>query len=293
MGETLLARSALRPEGAFADLAAWRKVLARGGDARSWLGDLVTADVAGLEPGRAVRALLLSPTGRIRADLTVAGLEDGFLLLQHPGQPRSAADLLAPYRLSSDVELVDRTGDLGVVAFPGDDVPPRAPGARSAPSCLGRGADLVLQGGTQPIRRAAEAAGLREASAEDLEGWRVERGAARFPVDLSEASLPHEAALDRLVDVEKGCFLGQEAVAKVRNLGHPPWLVLAGGVAGTARPGETVRAEDRDVGEVTSAALVEGGTAVIVRVRWEARDLPLRTASGAPVEVSGPATGPS
>lgn len=267
-------------------------MLVGGDDAPSWLGDLVTAEVADLDPGRAARSLLLTPTGRIRADFTIAAREDGFLLLQHPEQPRSVADLLTPYVLSSDVVVEDRTGSVGVLAFPGGEPPPDVSAERSAPSCLDRGVDLVVAAPTEDVRRAAEAAGFREASEDEVEGWRVEDGSARFPVDLTEASLPHEAGLDRIVDHEKGCFLGQEAIAKVRNLGHPPWLVLAGLAEGTTEAGEGVMAGDREVGAVTSAATVEEGTAVILRVRWDARDHSLRTASGMSLEVSGLASGP-
>src|SRR4029450_7615627 len=79
----------------------------RGADAEGWLNDLVTASVDGIPEGEALRSFLLSPTGRVRADLRVlrARSGDGFLLLQAPDQPEAIADLLAPYVLSSDVEL--------------------------------------------------------------------------------------------------------------------------------------------------------------------------------------------
>ena len=92
----------------FVDRSADRKLTVRGADARGWLGDLVTADVATLEPGTSRRTLLLSPTGRIRADLLIAGGgDDGFLVMQSTDQPEPAIDLLSPYVLSSSVELED------------------------------------------------------------------------------------------------------------------------------------------------------------------------------------------
>lgn len=292
MTEPSAARSALRSGRAFVDLAAWTKLLVRGSDARSWLGDLVTADVAGLAPGCAARSLLLSPTGRIRADFSVAALGDGFLLVQGPGQPRSVADLLAPYVLTSEVELEDRTAELTLVAFPGGEPSPDVPGLRSTPSSLGTGVDLIAARDRDGIGRAARAAGMEEAQPDAVEAWRVERGVARFPVDLTETSLPHEAALDHAIDHAKGCFLGQEAVAKVRNLGHPPRLVLAGRSPGEVAPGDPVLAGGREAGAVTSASALEEGWAVIFWVRWEARDGPMETADGGRLEVAGPASGP-
>jgi hypothetical protein len=115
---------------------------------------------------------------------------------------------------------------------------------------------------------------------EALESWRIERGAARFPIDLGEASLPHEAGLDDLIDHEKGCYLGQEAVAKVRNLGHPPFAALAVRPDRSVNVGEEVLVDEEPVGSVTSAT--EGPPrAAIARVRWWARAASLRTGSGA------------
>src|SRR6266540_722172 len=77
---------------AFADLSSWRKVAVSGGDAFEWLNDLVSADLSGLGPNRARRSLLLSPTGRIRAEFTVAAPDGPLMLVQDPDQPRSMMD---------------------------------------------------------------------------------------------------------------------------------------------------------------------------------------------------------
>ncbi|MDQ4107666.1 MAG: hypothetical protein M3138_02520, partial [Actinomycetota bacterium] len=104
---------------AFAELAGWRTVAVRGGDARGWLDDLVTADVEGLAEGCTRRSLLLTPTGRIRADFHVARVAGSFLLVQAPGQPEHVDEILAPYVLSSDVELDDLSERSLIVAVLG------------------------------------------------------------------------------------------------------------------------------------------------------------------------------
>ena len=55
--------------------------------------------------------------------------------------------------------------------------------------------------------------------------WRIARGDPRMGVDFEAGSLPAESGLERLIDMTKGCFLGQESVAKIRNLGHPPTVL--------------------------------------------------------------------
>ena len=268
---------------AYVELLGWRIVEVSGADARAWLHDLLMADVASLSPGRALRALMLKPTGHIRADLTVACRADGFLLIQDPRQPTPIDRLLAPYVLSADVRLDDRTGELRAVAFP--ERP--AEGADAyAPSATGPGHDVILA-----REGVVEARGAEEVGLEPVEAWRIARGEARFPQDLGERSLPNEAGLEALIeDAEKGCFLGQEAVAKTRTLGRPPFAVIRARAEGPLEEGQTVRAGDDEVGEVTSATGVDGGWALIARVRWSSRQGPL-TANSRAIEVGGLATG--
>src|SRR5262245_43989033 len=95
---------ALERGSAIAPLPGWRTISVEGGDAWRWLQDLVTAGLADLDHGQSRRSLLLTPTGRIRADFHVARLDQGFLLLQDPEQTPIDA-LLEPYVLSSDVAL--------------------------------------------------------------------------------------------------------------------------------------------------------------------------------------------
>lgn len=237
------------------DLEGWTLTEVRGADAQGWLNDLVTASMEGIRDGEAVRSLLLSPTGRIRADFHVLRSPgEGFLLLQGPGQPEAVATLLAPYVLSSDVELVaaDPTGLL---------VTPRPGPAWTA--TLGDPGDAVRVG------------------AEALEAWRIRHGIAGFPIDLDADSLPAEAGLDAepVIDRTKGCYLGQESVARVRNLGHPVRLVLAVRADAPLHPGLAVLAEGAQAGTVTSVEPA-GGSGAMVRIRWDAREADLIAAGG-------------
>jgi folate-binding protein YgfZ len=283
---------ALREGRAAVDLSSWRKLHVLGSEARGWLNDLISADVADLQPGVAQRSLLLTPTGRIRADFTAAAMDDGFLLIQDSEQPEPLLTLLAPYVLSSDVALEDRTRDHALVAFPGKEEVPAGDWRTWRPSCLGPGSEVLGdQAQLQGLRSAVpdrELVGL-----EALEAWRIERGEPRFGVDLLTDSLPHEAGLEELIAYGKGCFLGQEAVAKVRNLGHPPHVVVPGTADGEVGPGDAVQADGADAGLVTSAtARPDGRMAVIVRIRWPLRDASLRTTAGAEIRLGGTAPVP-
>jgi len=261
---------ALEQERAFVDLRGWGLTEVRGTDAQGWLNDLVTASVVGLAEGEALRSFLLSPTGRIRADVRVlrARAGDGFLLLQETAQPETIADLLAPYILSSDVEL-----------------------ARADPRGL-----LVRPRPSLGWTAAWEARddGSVAAGPEALEAWRIRHGFARFPVDLDADSLPAEAGLDvePLIDRSKGCYLGQESVARVRNLGHPPRLVVGVRAEVPLRPGTRVRSRGDGVGSVTSVE-PRGGSSAMVRIRWDARDTKLTAEGGVALERREPSIGSS
>ena len=122
----------------FVDRSNDRTLVVRGADARGWLGDLVTADVASLEPGSSRRSLLLTATGRIRADLWITRIDrDAFVVLQAIDQPEPVEDVLRPYVLSSAVALEDATGRRSTHAFPGRGeivtVPREDPVRRSGP----------------------------------------------------------------------------------------------------------------------------------------------------------------
>jgi folate-binding protein YgfZ len=261
---------ALEQERASVGLEGWGLTEVRGADAEGWLNDLVTAAIDRLAEGEALRSFLLSPTGRIRADVFVlrSRASDGFLLLQSPGQPDAIADLLAPYVLSSEVELAPHDPS-------GLHVGPR-PGPGWAAGWEAPDAGSVTVG------------------TEAFESWRIRLGLARFPVDLNPDSLPAEAGLDiePVIDRTKGCYLGQESVARVRNLGHPPRVVLGVRAETRLRPGAPVRSNGADVGSVTSVE-PRAGLEGIVRIRWDARERELLADADIPLVRQGtPIGGP-
>jgi tRNA-modifying protein YgfZ len=273
---------ALREERAFVDLSLWRKVRVSGSDARSWLNDLLTAEVGSLAPGHARRALLLTPTGRIRADVQVSARDDDLLLLQAADQPDHIGLLLNPFTLSSAVLLEDATTELSLFAVPGAAASLVGhPG--SIPSVLGPGIDVVVGAG-KPSWRVIDAftqSGLVEAGTDAVEAWRIERGVPRMGPDFDQGSLPSEADLDDTIDSQKGCFLGQESVARIRARGHPPRVLRHVRSEGQIEAGAPILSGPDVVGSITSATVDDaGGATALARVRWEAAEGPLSLSDG-------------
>jgi tRNA-modifying protein YgfZ len=268
----------------FVDLSWWRKVGVTGSDALRWLNDLVSADISGLGANEARRSLLLSPTGRIRAEFMVTRFDGAILLIQDPAQPNAIDDLLGRYVLSSDVELRDRTSDVALFAFPGRPSAPAVHGATSsAPSCLGAGVDLLVPAADHETTLGVLARTCVLAGNEDVERWRVIAGIPRFGVDGTEEDLPAEGGLDDAVSYGKGCYLGQEAVAKVRNLGHPRRALAHLTARQAVSAGDPVFAGGEEIGRVTSAADHEGRWFALAQVRWDARDAPSLSAAAVPL----------
>jgi folate-binding protein YgfZ len=269
---------------AFVDLSFWRKVAVSGGNAFDWLNDLVSANISDLGPGRARRSLLLSPTGRIRAEFTAAVRAGSLLLLQDPEQPKPIDALLSPYVLSSDVELEDRTAELALFAFPGRSAPPDTLRMTpSVPSCTGAGVDLLAVAEDHDFLLTSLSKAYTLAGAEALEAWRIVAGIPRFGVDALEDDLPQEGGYVDAVSFDKGCFLGQEAVAKVRNLGHPRRIVMHLSADGAVSPGEDVEAGGEPAGEVTSVWGDGGLWWLLARVAWRGREGPFHSAGGVPL----------
>jgi folate-binding protein YgfZ len=289
VGTDQVAAPAASPPGAgiegsaFVRLAGWRTVSIGGADARRWLHDLVTADVAGLAAGDGRRSLLLSPTGRIRADVHVVADPDGYLLLQGAGQPEAIHEVLVPYVLSSDVSLRDRSAELTLFAVLGRGAVEDGDHELVwSPSVLGSEMGIAARSGAPADAVAARliSAGFAEVPDDLLERLRIVRAIPRMGPDFDASSLPAEAGLEDAIDFTKGCFLGQESVAKVRNLGHPRTVLVAVRSRGRLTAGDAVVADGSAVGVVTSVTNDGPGSVALARIAWDARARQLSTTDG-------------
>jgi tRNA-modifying protein YgfZ len=154
------------------------------------------------------------------------------------------------------------------------------------PSVLGPGAGILAERSDTSAVGAALSAAMAPASDAALERFRVEAGIPLYGTDFDSGALPSEASLESAIDFTKGCFLGQESVAKVRNLGHPPTVLVALRAPNGVRAGDGVYADGAEVGTVTSAASVpDRGTTLFARVRWDAAREALSTSNGVALSV--------
>ena len=250
-GSDLREQRALVAGEAFVDLSHRDVVTITGPDRLTWLHALTTQYFEGLKPGTSTTALLLSPTGHI--EHVMYGVDDGetFWLHTEPGAAAAMVDWLQKMVFMSRVEIADVTDDYAIVW---------RPGPASANEHLTRsGADSL--GGHEVFLPRAELAGLEGPAAGiwAYEALRIEAGNPRFGLDTDERAIPNEVGwLGVGVHLNKGCYRGQETVARVHNLGRPPRrlvrLHLDGSVDHLPAHGYAVRAGEKQVGFVGSAA---------------------------------------
>ena len=240
----------------FVDLS-HRGVLRIGGkDRLSLLHSLTTQHLSELAPHQAAETLLLDPNGRIEYALYL--VDDGEFTWAHtePGAAEPFAAFLTKMRFMLDVDPQDVTDQYAIVY---EAAPSEVSASDSAVLVrdLPNGArELFL-----PRERLAEYGRTHERPAGTwaAEALRIAGHRPRAGLETDQRTIPHELGwLDTAVHLNKGCYRGQETVARVENLGHPPRRLVMLHLDGTEERlpphGAPVLLDGREVGSVTSAA---------------------------------------
>lgn len=254
-------RRLLRDPSGYVDLSHRGVVRVSGPDRLSWLHSLTTQALERLGAGESSTALLLSPQGRIEHAMYL--VDDGDAVWAHvePGTAPALTAFLESMRFMLRVEPADLTAEYAVVWEPdgGKDGGKDAGGAggylaRRGMDSLG-GRELFV-----PRTELETYAGSSGAPAGiwAYEALRVAAHVPRLGRETDHKAIPNELGwLDSAVHLDKGCYRGQETVARVYNLGKPPrrltFLHLDGSVDRLPEPGTPVRSGDREVGFVTTA----------------------------------------
>jgi tRNA-modifying protein YgfZ len=225
-----------------------------GPDAADYLQRMVSNDVDSLEEGGSCEALLLTPKARVIAPLRILrrGPED-FLLLTEPELGHVVLEHLLRTRFAAkaEIELEEHTSS---VAFGGE--------AEGIPNDdYGEPAVEVLDADLEPTL-----------DAEKLETMRIEAGTPAWGKEIDERVLPAEAGLvERAVSLTKGCYPGQEPIARLHYRGHANRGLRVLRIEGDGVPDADaeLRFGDKIVGRVTSAARSDGGVVALAYVRVE------------------------
>lgn len=224
------------------DVSDRTKLELRGADRAKFLHSFCTNDIKRLQPGESCEAFVCNVKGHVLAHIQVRCRDDALWLDTVPGQGERLAAHLDRYLIREDVQITDRTADLAAFIVTDE----KADGFRIgiAPSARVQ----WLEKGSQPQ-------GI-PCSHKILEIVRVEQGYPWYGVDISEDNLPQEVSRNRqAISFTKGCYLGQETVARIDALGHVNKTLRQVAFAGQTVPaaGLELSSGDKVVGHVTSA----------------------------------------
>ncbi len=227
-----------------------------GPDAEDFLQRLVSNDVAALAAGEACEALLLTPKARVIAPLRVLRRsETDFLLLTEPELGERLRRELLRFRFAAKVEVEPEEHDSYVLVGGAAEEEPASFAVSTGDYAVP--AFEVIDG--EPPD------GMRELSEDELEVLRIEAATPRFGKEIDDRVLPAEAGLvDRAVSFEKGCYPGQEPIARLHYRGHANRVLRVLVVDGDELPpyDAALRIGERVVGRVTSAARAADGSIV-------------------------------
>jgi folate-binding protein YgfZ len=268
-GDPMREQRALDTAAGFVDRSNRGVVTVTGPDRLTWLHSLTSQHLEKLQPGDSAQALVLDPNGHVEHHLTLT--DDGTTTWIHtePGRAESLRAFLDSMRFMLRVEIADVTAEYAVISLLGPDRDRFTGGVegvlvggtteRSSEMDLIVRRDVLAATAENLARRGAAVAGMWA-----FEALRIAAHEPRLGVDTDHRTIPHEVGwIDTAVHLNKGCYRGQETVARVHNLGHPPrrlvFLHLDGSVDRLPGHGEPVELDGPDskgteVGRTGSAA---------------------------------------
>ena len=264
----------MREECGLLDRSERGMLLVSGPEAAEYLQGQLTNDTEAIGPGEGVYAALLDRKGHMQGDMRVLrpGEEPDLWLDLEPEGLEAVRRHLGMYKIGREVEVADVGEERAILSLIG----PRAveiAGSAALPEnaceevtiggarCLAVGTTagidvLVPAAERDRAWEALLAAGAAEVSPEAVEILRIEAGRPRFGAEMGTETMPAEAGIvEQAVSFTKGCYIGQETVARLHYKGKPNRHLRGLKLSALARPGEPLRLGDKEVGRLGSAAV--------------------------------------
>jgi len=291
-GDAIAEHSALWQSAGVLDLGFRSRLCLTGADRQSFINGQVTNNVKSLKVGEGCYAALVTARGKMQSDLNIYVLENEVLLDFEPGYSTTVAQRLEKYVIAEDVQVTDVAPPYGLLSVQGPgsaevvrQIDPGLPTrsmnfvSRNDPA-LGEiylmnhartgssGFDLFIPTaalGTvaDKLIAAARGSGGRPCGWRALETARIEAGIPRFGADMDETNLAPEAGIEsRAISYSKGCYIGQEVIARIRTYGQVAkslcGLKLDDHLAALPVKGDKLFKDGREAGYITSAVASPG-----------------------------------
>lgn len=278
---------ALQESAGLVDLSCSGVFELQGDDRTRFLHGMVTNDIKSLTPGGGCYAAFLSPQGRMTADLKTFCCEDSLILTTDPAVREKLGPALRKYIIGDRPLLLDRSDELALLSLQGPKATvllasmlPQAPslerpyehceamlaGTRTRICRVGRtspgGLDFIVERQSLPrvwdlILASGKKDGVLPVGFESFNVHRIEAGIPWYGLDMDENTLPIEAGLEKsAISFTKGCYIGQESVARITYRGHVNRKLMGLSLSGIrpASKGDKVSKDGQEVGWVTSSA---------------------------------------
>ena len=246
------------------------KLALTGSEAKTFLHGQVTNDIEGLEPGDGCYAAFLTHKGKMLGDMRVLDVGHELLLDTERVALQELFNMIRRYKLGMDVELHKRTLETALLSLIGPDARRIAGAEDLVEEHRNRHAEiagvpvvLVATDVGIDVFAPAESTdavvaelGVPAVDEEAAEVLRVEHGRPRYGVDLDESVIPQEGGLnERAVSFTKGCYVGQETVARLYYRGKPNRHLRGLRLSAPATTGDVLRLGDKQVGRLGTVAL--------------------------------------
>jgi len=249
-------------------------LLVSGAEAGEYLQGQLTNDVEALDPGDGTYAALLDRKGHMQADMRVLRPGEGpdLLLDLEPEGLEAARRHLQMYKIGRQADVTDLSEERSLLSLIGPravEIASSAPlpenaceevtigGARCLAVGTSGGIDLIVEAAERDrAREALLSAGAVPASPEAAEILRIEAGRPRFGAEMGTETMPAEAGIvEQAVSFTKGCYIGQETVARLHYKGKPNRHLRGLRLSAPAQPGVSLRLGDKELGTLGSAAV--------------------------------------
>lgn len=289
-GDSAAEYEAVKSSVGLADLSNRGKLRISGKHHLKFLQGMLSNDVDKLEPGKGRYAVLLTVKGRMISDMSVYKSVDFLLMDLEPGLNIKVSELLTKYRLSYKADIDDLTADMGLFSINGpksgellfkvlgvqekelelyDHFTQQLDGHEvhivKVNRTLYEGYDIYTSSDSSlaiwgMLIEAGKQLGASPVGAQAMNTHRIEAGIPVYGIDMDESNIPIEAGLWSALDFEKGCYVGQEVVARIKWRGHVNWHLLGIVLEGSYVPsaGDQIFSGERKIGRVTSAVLSPG-----------------------------------
>lgn len=283
-GDPAAETRAVRDAGGYIHLSDWGVLSFEGKDTLRFVHGQVTNEIQKLEDGHGNHCCVLTNKGKIIGDLFLYRTGRDLMGFCGPGQVETLIETMAKYKVADRVKLQNVTADWGLIGLSGATTEPLIRKVFVGTSTLGEGTSLTkgrigdaeaiifrapscphateilavprehLESAWNAVAEAAGPLGMKPYGREAADLLRIEDGLPWFGVDFTGDNFPGEAALDHTVSYNKGCYIGQETIARVHYLGHFNKYLVGLLPDGEVEAGQELRAEDKKIGQLTSVA---------------------------------------